>query len=193
MDITDLHRRTVEGFVATLAAVGDRWDAPTPCPQWNVRSLVNHVVGEDLWTVPMMGGATIADIGDRFDGDVLGDDPLATGRGAAEAAIIATASGVVAGQMVHLSFGDTPAEEYAYQLAADHLVHGWDLAMAVRSDPQLDDDLVEALADWFAEREELYRSSGAIADRPTSATSTCPADDLLLAFGRHPAWSASSA
>ena len=53
--------------------------------------------------------------------------------------------------------------------------------------------LVEALAEWFAEREELYRASGAIGERPANATSTCPQDDLLLAFGRHPAWSASSA
>jgi uncharacterized protein (TIGR03086 family) len=190
MDITDLHRRTVEGFVATLARVGDRWDAPTPCPQWKVRELVNHVVGEDLWTVPLMSGATVEEVGGRFDGDVLGRDPVGTARAAADAAVIATASGVVAGQTVHLSFGDTPAEEYAYQLAADHLVHGWDLAMALRTEPPLDDDLVEALAEWFAGREALYRSAGVIADRPADATSTCPQDDLLLAFGRHPAWSA---
>jgi hypothetical protein len=138
----------------------------------------------------MMEGATIAEVGDRYDGDVLGDDPVKAGRAAAEAAVAATAAGVAAGRTVHLSFGDTPADEYAYQLAADHLVHGWDLAMALRVPPPLDDDLVEALAEWFAEREELYRAAGAIGDRPSDAASTCPQDDLLLAFGRHPAWAA---
>ena len=129
-------------FVSRLDSVGDQWAAPTPCPDWDVRALVNHIVGEDLWTVPLMEGATIEEVGDRFDGDLLGDDPVAAARGAADAATIATGSGVVAGRTVHLSFGDTPAEEYAYQLAADHLVHGWDLAAAVGGDRQFDPELV---------------------------------------------------
>jgi uncharacterized protein (TIGR03086 family) len=190
MDITDLHRRTVEGFVATLAQAGDRWDAPTPCPQWNVRALVNHVVGEDLWTVALMEGATIEEVGGRFDGDVLGHDPLATARGAADAATIAAGSGLIAGRTVHLSFGDTPAEEYAYQLAADHLVHGWDLAAAVGGDRQFDPELVEALASWYVDREDLFRAAGAIGERPADVTPSGPQDHLLVAFGRRPDWKA---
>src|ERR671911_105737 len=135
MDVTDLHRRTVAAFVSRLDTVGERWSAPTPCPDWDVRSLVNHIAYEDVWTVPLMEGATIAEVGDRFEGDLLGDDPVAAARAAAAAAPIAPASGLVAGRIVPLSFGDTPAEEYAYQLAADHLVHGWDLAAATGGDP----------------------------------------------------------
>jgi uncharacterized protein (TIGR03086 family) len=188
MDVIDLHRRSVADFVAQLDAVGDRWDAPTPCAGWDVRSLVNHVVGEDLWTVPLMNGATIEDVGDRFDGDVLGDDPVATARMAADAAMVATASGVVAGRMVHLSHGDTPAEEFAYQLAADHLVHGWDLAAGIGAERSLDPEVVDAVATWFAEREDLYRSAGAVADRPDEVP-TDAQERLLCAFGRRPDWS----
>src|SRR5829696_2491633 len=174
MDVTDLHRRTVAAFVSRLDSVGDRWNAPTPCSDWDVRTLVNHIAYEDLWTVPLMEGATIAEVGDRFEGDLLGDDPVAAARAAAEAATIATASGVVAGRTVHLSFGDTPAEEYAYQLAADHLVHGWDLAAATGAERALDPAVVETLAAWFAEREELYRSAGAIGERPPGAAPRDP-------------------
>jgi uncharacterized protein (TIGR03086 family) len=188
MDVIDLHRRTVAEFVSRLDSVGDQWAAPTPCPDWDVRALVNHIVGEDLWTVPLMEGATIEEVGDRFDGDLLGDDPVAAARGAAEAATIATGSGVVAGRTVHLSFGDTPAEEYAYQLAADHLIHGWDLAAAVGGDREFDPELVEALASWFTEREELFRAAGAIADRPAEVAPSGPQDRLLVAFGRRPDW-----
>jgi uncharacterized protein (TIGR03086 family) len=190
MDISDLHRRTVAEFVARLDGVGDRWSAPTPCTDWDVRALVNHVVGEDLWTVPMMDGASIDDIGNRFDGDLLGDDPVMIGRAAADAAVIATASGLVAGRTVHLSFGDTPAEEYAYQLAADHLIHGWDLAVATGGDRRFDPQLIDPLAAWFAEREEMYRAGGAIAERPQPrlGDGADPQDQLLLAWGRDPAW-----
>ncbi len=194
MHVTDLHRRSVEGFVAQLDALealdASRWRAPTPCDEWDVRALVNHVANEDLWTVPLMEGATMDEVGDRFDGDLLGDDPVAIARSACDAATIAAASGVVAGQTVHLSFGDTPADEYAYQLAADHLIHGWDLAAATGGQRAMDPELVETCAAWFVEREDLYRGAGVIAARPAvgDAETDDPQSRLLLAFGRDPSW-----
>lgn len=201
MHVTDLHRRSIEGFMARLDALeqadGAAWAAPTPCPEWDVRALVNHIVNEDLWTVPLMEGATMEEVGDRFDGDLLGDDPVAIARAACDAATMAAASGVVAGTTVHLSFGDTPADEYAYQLAADHIIHGWDLAVATGGDTTIDPELVEALAAWFAEREDLYRGAGAIGPRPEAVPDGGSAGDdagddqdrLLRAFGRDPSWS----
>jgi hypothetical protein len=50
---------------------------------------------------------------------------------------------------VHLSFGDVPGAEYALQLAADHLVHAWDLARAIGADQSLDTDAVTAVREWF--------------------------------------------
>jgi len=191
MHVTDLHRRSVEGFAALLDALdGTSWAGPTPCPDWDVRALVNHIVYEDLWTVPLMEGATIEEVGDRFERDLLGDDPVTAARAACETATMAAASGVVAGRTVHLSFGDTPAEEYAYQLAADHVIHGWDLAAALGADRTIDPELVAALIPWFAEREELFRAAGAIGDRPGDPGATDdPQAKLLLAYGRDPNWS----
>src|SRR5262245_27081572 len=188
MHVTDLHRRSVEDFMATLASLEGKddgaWASPTPCADWDVRALVNHIVNEDLWTVPLMDGATIEEVGSRFDGDLLGSDPLTVTRAAGETATMAAASGIVAGRLVHLSFGDTPAEEYAYQLAADHIIHGWDLAAAIGADRHIDPELVSALAPWFAEREELYRAAGVIGDRPSDPAATDdPQARLRVAFG----------
>jgi uncharacterized protein (TIGR03086 family) len=189
VDVAKLHERAVTGFIVRVEAVGDRWGAPTPCPTWDVRALVNHVVAEDLWTPPLMAGGTVDQVGDRFEGDVLGHDPVAAARAAADAAVAATAEALAAGRTVHLSFGDTTAEEYAYQLASDHVIHGWDLAVATGGDADIDPDLVEALAVWFADREELYRAAGAIGDRPEDDDSSDPQDRLLAAFGRRSTWS----
>jgi uncharacterized protein (TIGR03086 family) len=186
MDPKALHRRPVEQWAERVAAVGaDQWDSPTPCAQWSVRDLVNHVVGEELWTVPLVVGATMEEVGDRFDGELLGSDPTGVAGTAATAAADAVDRAADDVQ-VHLSFGDTDLGEYLYQLAADHLVHGWDLAVATGTPAALDPEVVESVASWFREREELYRAGGAIGPRQPSTGD--PAADLLAAFGRPVDW-----
>ncbi len=187
MELGELHRRVVGSWLALVEAVPpDAWEQRTPCEDWDVRTLVNHVVGEELWTPPITGGQTVEDVGDRFDGDVLGPDPKETARLAAKDATDAVDAMLPAGGTVHLSFGDFPIDEYVWQLSADHLVHGWDLAAATGQDRTLDPDVVDGVAAWFAEREELYRAAGAIGPRRESGDD--PASRLLAAFGRDPGW-----
>lgn len=185
MDTADLHRRAVQYFTSVADQVAtDQWDASTPCADWDVRALVNHVVNEERWTAPLFDGSTIADVGDRFDGDLLGDDPPAAVRAAAAEAIEAIDSPGALDRTVHLSFGDTPGEEYAMQLFADHLIHGWDLAHAIGADEALDPQLVAACADWYAAREDLYRGSGAVDARPDVPATADAQTRLLAGFGR---------
>ncbi|MEV0288321.1 TIGR03086 family metal-binding protein [Kribbella sp. NPDC050820] len=185
MHVVQLHNRTVDNFALLVNQVRpDQWTAPTPCSDWNVRDLVNHVVGEERWTVPLMEGKTIAEVGAALDGDLLGDDPVSAATAAARAAQGAADQPI---EKVHLSYGDEDASEYLRQLAADHLVHGWDLAAAIGADPRLDPDVVDEVATWFAERAELYRSAGMVAASVEGFTD--PADQLIGAFGRDPNWS----
>ena len=79
IDEATAFRRASEGFVDRARKIGpEQWSGPTPCTEWDVRTLVNHVAGEYLWVPEMLAGKTIADVGDRLDGDLLGDDPLQT-------------------------------------------------------------------------------------------------------------------
>jgi uncharacterized protein (TIGR03086 family) len=187
MDVNTLYQRTVEFFADRVGAVHEeQWVEPTPCTEWTVRDLANHVTNENLWTVPLLEGATIEEIGDRFEGDVLGEDPIGSAQTAARAAIASMGVQLPRGGTVHLSFGETPKEEYAMQLAADHLIHGWDLAVATGDDARMDPDLVQAVADWFDDREELYRGGGIIAERnPLTGDAQ---HDLLARFGRDAGW-----
>lgn len=182
-----MHRRTVDWWTSRLAAVGDeQWGLPTPCTDWDVRALVKHVAGEDLWTVPLLEGSTIEEVGDRFDGDLLGDSPVAAAQAAASAAVTAVGDLMEQCPAVHLSYGDERPEEYVWQLAADHLVHGWDLAAAVGAGTELPADLVVALDEWFTPHEELYRGAGIIGDR--GALTGDAQHDLLARFGRESGW-----
>jgi uncharacterized protein (TIGR03086 family) len=187
MALIDLYRDSLRSFTERVAEVRPgQWGEPTPCPGWDVRTLVNHVVSEQRWSVPLLAGATIAEVGDRFDGDVLGDDPVLSATEAAEDAAAAVSENGALERTVHLSFGDTPAMEYVNQLFADHLVHGWDLAVAIGAEPDLDPAAVAACQDWFANREELYRGAGAIGPRVDVPAGAGDADQLIAAFGRDP-------
>jgi uncharacterized protein (TIGR03086 family) len=189
MDLVSAYRRSLAGFVDRVQQVRpDQWGAPTPCTDWDVRALVNHVVGEDRWTVPMFGGATIAEVGDRFDGDLLGADPAGSTADAAKQADATVGEPGALDRTVHLSFGDTPAEEYLQQLLADHLVHAWDLAVAVGAEPRLDPQAVAVCAEWFANREDMYRRAGAIGPRVDVPGTAGEQDQLIAGFGRDPAW-----
>jgi uncharacterized protein (TIGR03086 family) len=184
-DIVELHRRAVAWFGANVAAVeDDQLGSPTPCEDWDVRALVNHVVSENLWTSPLMEGKTIADVGDAFDGDVLGDDPAGAWSVASASALASTSEDGAMARTVHLSFGDFPASDYVSQLFADHLIHGWDLARAIGAAETMDPELVEACAAWFTAMEAAYRAGGAIGDHVAVPEDADAQTKLLAAFGR---------
>lgn len=123
----------------------EQWHDATPCAEWDVRQLVNHVVVEQLWAPLLLNGATVDDVGDRFDGDQLGDDPVTTWVSAAAAAREAFAAPGALRRSVELSYGRRPAAGYCQEMTMDLTVHAWDLARAIGADEQLDADLVSGV------------------------------------------------
>src|SRR5919112_687564 len=97
-----------------LVVPDDRWDAPTPDTLWTVRDVVNHVTSEHMWVPDLLTGLTLEEIGDRYTGDVLGEDPKGAWSRAQSASQAAWAA-VRPDKEVHLSFGTVPATEYAAQ------------------------------------------------------------------------------
>ena len=58
MDVGTTYQRAVDSFVDRVGKVhDDQWSDPTPCADWDVRALVNHLTYENRWTVPLMQGA----------------------------------------------------------------------------------------------------------------------------------------
>jgi uncharacterized protein (TIGR03086 family) len=184
------YTKAVAIFDAAVRAMpADRYTAATPCADWDARALVNHVVGEDLWAAELAAGRTIAEVGSDLDGDLLGTDPVAAWTAARTAAARAI-DGAADDEPVALSVGPTPLDEYLRQLVADHLVHAWDLATAAGANLRLDDDLVAAVATWFAGLEEIYRTYGMVGPRPVLSETAEPQARLLAMFGRSEALAA---
>ncbi len=182
--VTDLYARCDAAFATRLDAVAERWDAPTGLPGWDVRALVHHIVAEERWAPPLFAGLTIDEVGDLMQGDQLVPDPLSAARDAAKAALVAVCGNGALDATVHLSFGDVPGVEYAHQLAADHLVHAWDLACALGVDDRLDAEAVRDVLAWFADNEDAYRAAGMIAPRVAVPDGADEQTQLLARFGR---------
>lgn len=175
----------LDRFGSKVRAIpADGWTAPTPCTDWSVRDLVNHVVGEHLWAPPLLGGATIADVGDRYDGDVLGDDPVGAWERAQELSRAAWRS-AAPDVTVHLSFADVPALEYGEQMLLDLVVHGWDLARGAGLDETIEPAAAAHVLTYLEPNAKAWHDAGMFADA-ANIDSDDPAAQLLGLTGRRP-------
>lgn len=183
-ELLTLHRVNAYRFGTLVDAVGDRWDAPTPCSDWDVRALVNHLTAEQLWATHLLAGATIEEADGRFDGDVLGDDPTDAFRAAMAAAHAAFSEPGALERTVHLSRGPTPAHEYLDEMVTDLAIHGWDLARALHLDETIDPATVERVLIEWEGREQTLRHSPLFGDPLPTEPSDDPQTRLLALFGR---------
>jgi uncharacterized protein (TIGR03086 family) len=180
--IAQLHRQALDETGTVVAGVGkEQLDLPTPCDGWDVRDLLNHLVSGNLWASELGAGATIEDVGDRFDGDVLGDDVL----GAYEAsAILAAATFEAPGALAApcaVSYGPVPGSVYAGHRFIDVLIHGWDLAIATAQDTALDPELIDAAYELLQEEADMVRASGVFGES-LSVPADADSQTRLLAF-----------
>ena len=122
----------MEQFGQKVHAIRDeQWSGPTPCSEWSVRDLVNHLVYESLWAPDLLAGMTVAAVGDRYDGDNLGTDPVGAWDGAAAAAVAAFSTENALTTTVDSSSGPLAGSDYLGQIFLDVVIHGWDLARGI--------------------------------------------------------------
>jgi uncharacterized protein (TIGR03086 family) len=172
-DVVELHRRAAGHFGDKVLAVGpDQWARPTPCSEWDVRALVNHLVYENRWAVDLVAGATVA------------EDPVSAWHESLAAARDALDQPGVLDRTVHLSYGDETATEYLTQLVTDLAVHGWDLARAIGADEQIDPELAGFVWQAWKDREDMVRGSGMFGEHIDVPADADTQTKLLALLGR---------
>jgi uncharacterized protein (TIGR03086 family) len=175
------------GFMQRLRLVGPNdWGRPTPCGAWDVRALVNHVVGANRRYTMLLAGASPAEVDATRSIDHLGDDAVAS--------FLATASELAAAfreedaltRSAHHPAGDRTGAQLLGMRVLDVAVHTWDLARALDVDETLDPDVVD-FALTLAPTIEASRQSGAFAP-PHGAlrAAASPQVRLLHLVGRRP-------
>ena len=168
------------GLVAQIT--GEGWSLPTPCDAWNVRALVNHMVG----SAHMVSyGLTARSIGPEFYGNHLGPDPIESYREAIDELVgLYRAEPTLLSCTLSLPWGPITGAELATMFAADHLVHAWDVARSFGLSTDFDRGLVSrirAFGDDYANSHRGPEMFGPALDAPADAN---PMDRLAAFVGR---------
>jgi uncharacterized protein (TIGR03086 family) len=123
-----------------VAAVGaEQWHLGTPCPDWTVRDVVNHLVlGHRRFAAAVTGGSP-----PDPDGDLLGRDPESAYWSSAEAMIAAFRADGALERPVTIPAGTLPGSVACELRVVEALVHGWDLGRATGLPVEFPADLVE--------------------------------------------------
>jgi uncharacterized protein (TIGR03086 family) len=163
MEQFELHAGAAEEFGKRVAHIrDDQWTDPTPCADWDVHELVRHVVYGNLWAPPLVEGFTIEQVGDRFEGAILGDDPKAALERSAAGAVAAFNEPGAMERTVHISMGPTPCSEYCAQRTEDLLIHAWDLARGIGANDDLPEELLRPVHERIVKYADMYRQFGAL-------------------------------
>ncbi|MFI0356830.1 TIGR03086 family metal-binding protein [Actinomadura sp. 9N407] len=190
MEFRDLMVPAAEESARIVRGVpAGRLDGPTPCPEWDVRALINHLI---FWTGR---GETAArkqppiDVEEGHDfikdggwADLYADQARRTAEAwtdpsawEGETSLSGAPEGMPAAFIGGILFGEC-------------VLHGWDLAVATGQDTAFPDTLVRAAyerVEATAEMSREYKVFGPEVKVPESA----PLQDRLLGLaGRDPYW-----
>ena len=164
-------------LVASIGA--DQWAAPTACDGWDVRTVVNHVVGGmRLYAAEL----TDTEAGGEHEDDWLGDDPVGAYRDAAAQVLAGWRSPGAEERVIDLSFGAVPAPMAAVVQLTEIIVHGLDVAVATGQEDEVDQAQAERLLAVMTDMGiDGFRAPG-IFGPELSARADAPAHRRLLAF-----------
>jgi len=177
MDLVDRYQDAADGFTARLDAVtDDQWDNSTPCTDWNVRELVDHVIAIQR-QIPEGLGVTVS------DGDGM---PKATWHAVRDAALEALRQPGVMERTMPGRAGEVPVEMALIPRLSDVLVHTWDLARATGGDERLSPDVAAIVLERLRPNDEILRSTGTFGPRVESPPDADVVVELLCFTGRQP-------
>jgi uncharacterized protein (TIGR03086 family) len=163
----------------------DQWHLPTPCSEWNLAQLVDHVTGGNWFTIQILNGepadaAMVATL-ERFDSE----------HNHREAAISSIRDqqdafaqpGALDRRCEHVSVELSGAEVLRLRLH-DIIIHTWDIAQTISPPASISDDLTSWALAEFAMPDSLTTPHFGLDAAGLGRRSDVPQTTLLAAFGR---------
>lgn len=169
-------------------------DDATPCTEWNVRQVMNHIIGGAEVLAGSLEGNIPQGVG--------GVSPNSSYSGETDVSRLAqayageTARAAAAARRPGAMNASTPggmmtAHQFLVAMATDHIIHGWDLARATGQDDTLDADVVQVAYGMMTSPEgsmfvEMGRQMGFVGPAVGVSDDASIQDKLLAHMGRRP-------
>jgi uncharacterized protein (TIGR03086 family) len=173
------------------AVTVDDLDRPTPCSEFDVRTLLGHLVAVERRVVHISHGGRPFEVG-SFVTDVPDDAWAAAWKESRVTLDSAMAEDGVLDRTFHHPAGDFPGRQATFAYVSEMATHGWDLAMALGRRDELDAALAAATLEPVrrflpAEPRGGRVPFGPVVEVPDDADAY---DRLVAWLGREPGWSA---
>src|SRR3954452_18601135 len=176
------HRRACSAFSAVVVQGVGRWSAPSPCPGWDARDVVEHVIA--IHDELLLGPAGVEP--HRPD-----DDPPA--RWAATVVAIDAATGASTDASTDGSSDGSAAaaagvdlDTWLPILTGEIVAHTWDLAEALGVDADLDPELCEIALATVQANEQQVRASGLVGPPVPAPAGSDVLTQFVSFLGRRP-------
>jgi uncharacterized protein (TIGR03086 family) len=163
-------------------------NAPTPCGDWDLRTLLNHTI---LWT---SYSAERRAHGESVAEDLMSKD-FTTEPGFREDYARQIDRAVTAWSGPGAWEGDrnvmgsaTPAADVGAMLIMEMALHGWDVARATGQEYHAGEALAQAVDETVQAQAELFRKYQGFADAVEAGPDASTFDRALALSGRDPAW-----
>ncbi|MEO7837477.1 MAG: TIGR03086 family metal-binding protein, partial [Acidimicrobiales bacterium] len=183
IDPIALHEGALDATGRIIARVRqDQLTLPTPCAEWDVGLLIEHLVdGNEMFT------AAVVDRTSRPTAPEV-DDPFDAYARSTEAVRQAWRQPGVLTREITGPFGTLPGHVVVRMHFVDHLVHGWDLAKATGQDTTIEERLATAAyEEMTAALDASSRGPGSPFGPEVPCSRDAPVHERLMAFlGRHP-------
>lgn len=139
LDPSVLERAAQRTHAVVAATSEEQLDAPTPCPDWKVRDLLEHLNGNLAAIASAASDRSTEEIVPPGTGHVSAYDR------ASSAVVSAFQDPSVLERKLSLPWGETPGSMALSLAIGDTVAHGWDLAQATGEPYEVDDDVAEAV------------------------------------------------
>ena len=178
--------------VVTGVPDGADLDGPTPCTDWDLRTLLNHTI---LWT---SYSAERRAHGESVSEDLMAKDFTADpgfrddyARQVAKAAQAWDDPAAWEGELGVMG-NAMPAADVGAMLLMETVLHGWDVARATGQEFNADDNTAAALEDIVQAQAELFRKYHGFADAIEPPQNATAFERALTLSGRDPSWKPAS-
>jgi uncharacterized protein (TIGR03086 family) len=189
-DRVNMHQEMTKAAAETVRVVGgvrqDQLKDPTPCSDWDVRTLLNHII---LWTAysaeQRAYGGSVAE--ELMNKDFAAEPDFAADYAAQMDKALAAWSDPQAWERDLSVMGSAmPAADVAAMLIMEIVLHGWDLATATGQEYRCPDDVAAVVLTTVQQQGETFRQYQGFADE-VAVPAGAPAFDRTLALsGRNP-------